>query len=98
VGRELSELLGKDIPSDFGNMTPAEFFSLFGVPTSELSDEVSWNIDKSITAETTATEIVLENMILSGEYKQSPVGLALPCILLALSMARYKRWADYHLG
>jgi hypothetical protein len=98
VGRELSELLGKDIPSDFGNMTPAEFFSLFGVPTSELSDEVSWNIDKSITAETTATEIVLENMILSGEYKQSPVGLALPCILLALSMARYKRWADTPYG
>lgn len=97
VRKALSDLLGFDLPQPFGNMTPANFFSHCGVRGDDLGPALGTAFDQVIRSLHPVAEDTLEAYIRQGEYLQSPTGLALPMILLAVTLARYSRWGktDY---
>lgn len=98
VIRSLSELLGEDLSSAFGSTSPSEFFSCLGVRSSTFDDALSQQIDEVITAQHSVAEIYLESTIRSRTFLQSPTGLAIPVILFALTLGRYRRWESTEYG
>lgn len=98
VARAVGELTGVTVPKDFGASSPAAHFSSLGVPESSLRVDVSRAIDEKIGPDSAAAEVELEDAIRDGRYRQSPAGLAIPCVLFALTLARYKRWEDTTYG
>lgn len=98
VSRAVGELIGQSVPENFGSSTPAAFFLTMGIPESSLSVEVSRTFDEKITADNAGAEVWLEDAIRGGKYRQSPAGLAIPCILFALTLARYKQWEETDYG
>lgn len=98
VRSELRTVLGCDLPQALGDLTPAQLFGLFGVPEGKLSSDIATRIDEHITLRSPASESLLERPLWGGEYQQSPTGLAVPMILLALTLGRYKRWEQTAYG
>lgn len=98
VARALGELIDAKVPKDFGSSTPAAFFSTLGISEADLTVDVSREIDEKITADHSGAEVWLEDVIRDGAYRQSPAGLAIPCVLFALTLARYKQWEDTEFG
>src|SRR5262249_45015326 len=97
VRKSLSALLGSDLPRPFGEMAPAEFFALFGVPEGALGPELGTAFDLAVRSLHPVAEDTLEGHVRGRKFLQSPTGLALPMILLAVTLARYSRWekTDY---
>lgn len=98
VSRAIGELIDQKLPKDFGASTPSAFFGILGISESELTVELSREIDEKITAENATSEAWLEDAVRAGEYQQSPAGLAVPCILFALTLGRYKQWEETEYG
>ena len=98
VSRAFEELMDEKVPEDFGASTPAAFFSSLGVSEADLTVDVSREIDQKITADHAGAEFWLEDVIRKGAYRQSPAGLAIPCVLFALTLARYRQWEDTEYG
>lgn len=98
VSRSIGELIGQKLPKDFGSSNPSAFFGILGISESELTVEVSNSIDEEITAENLTSEVLLEDVIRDRKFRQSPAGLAVPCILFALTLGRYKRWEETEFG
>ena len=96
--KALGELTMLALPRGFGKRSPAEFFEAVGIAASCLSPQVSRKIDRLITPKHQIAEVALERVIRRGEYRQSPIGLAVCCILFALTIARFKRWEDTDYG
>ena len=97
LSRQLGELLHTEIPSDFDSLTPADFIGLFGVTAETLTPETSASIDEAIGLKSSLAEPFLEKAIRSSGYLHSDAGLAIPTILLSLTLSRYASWerTDY---
>ncbi len=98
LSKQLAEVLHAEIPLDFGSLTPAKFIGLFGVVTAgALTPQMSASIDASIQLESWLAEPYLEVAIRSRSHLQSDAGLAIPAILLSLTLSRYTSWerTDY---
>jgi hypothetical protein len=98
VSRAVGKLINQKVPKDFGASTPAAFFGILGISESELTVELSREIDEKITAENATAEVWLEDAVRNRDYRQSPAGLAIPCILFALTLGRYRQWEDTEYG
>lgn len=98
VSRSLREHFDQAFPKDFGASSPSELFRVHGISESDLTAEISQQIDAVITAESSIAELWLEEVIRDGTYRHSSVGLAVPCILFVLTLARYKRWEETEYG
>lgn len=98
VSRSLSEHLAFDVSTSFGSATPSAFFKGLGLDSSFLDDALSHEIDDTITAEHSAAEVYLEATIRDRTFLQSPTGLAIPLILFALTLGRYRRWESTQYG
>lgn len=98
LAKQLSELLHTEIPSSFGTMTPASFVGVFGVAPDELTPDTSRSIHEAIGLESWLAEPYLENAIRDQTYLHSVAGLAVPTILLSLTLARYKSWEGTDYG
>jgi len=93
VRKSLNDLLGCDLAVPFGQMTPCEFFSLFGLPGGGgLGPGLGTAFDKAVRSLHPVAEDTLEGYVRGGEYMQNPTGLALPMILLAVTLGRHSRW------
>jgi hypothetical protein len=98
VSRSLGELFDMDLASDFGSTSPSDFFRQLGVTSHTLDEAASKQIDLTITASHACAELYLEDAIRDRRYLQSPTGLAVPAILFALSLGRYRRWESTEYG
>lgn len=98
VSKQLGECLNTDIPAGFGNMTPAGILGLFGVFANDLTAESSVVIDEGIGLDSRLAEPQLEKAIRDQTYQHSVAGLAIPTILLSLTLARYTRWKKTDYG
>lgn len=98
VHRELGELLGCEFTGAFGNTTPSEFFNKLGLTAASLDESSSQLIDDTIRAEHKVAEHWLEAAIRKRRFLKLPTGLAVPIVLLVLTLARYRRWAGTHYG
>ena len=98
VRRNLSQLLGITCDSRFSQMTPAKSLTAFGVSPRPLDAELSLELDMTISAKSIVAEERLEEIIRSNKYLYSPTGLAIPMVLLALTLARYTQWDGTNYG
>jgi hypothetical protein len=94
----LSELLTFCPATDFGKSTPAELFQHFVGAFEKLDSNIGRSLDERIRPVDAICEERLELVIRSRSYFQSPVGLAVPMILLSLTLARYSRWESTNYG
>jgi hypothetical protein len=98
VRKGLSELLQIELAKPFGDLTPCDLFGHFNVPHRELDAELSTLLDHSIRSAGPVSEDTLESLIRGGKHLHSSTGLALPMILLALTLARYVQWETTKYG
>ncbi|MBZ0145639.1 MAG: hypothetical protein K8F56_18880 [Rhodocyclaceae bacterium] len=90
--------LGVEVPSRFGESSPADYFHSIGLRYRALDARVSLELDRRIRAAHATSELRLENSIRSGEYVASPAGLAFPLVPLAMTLSRFARWEDSDHG
>jgi hypothetical protein len=97
VSKNLSEILGVQIKGAFGDMTPSALCSAAGIEGGTLNEAMSKSFDHSVTSRTPFAEDSLEALIRSNEHLYSSTGLALPMLLLSVTLARYSQWerTDY---
>jgi hypothetical protein len=98
VTQTLRTLFGLDLPAIFGSSSPSNLFTTFGVNASSLSEGTGRELDDAISADHPLAEPNLEAAIRRGSYLASPAGLAIPSILLALTLGRYRRWESSEYG
>lgn len=92
VSKELSEILAFDLANDFGKSTLSDLLKRFVSRFKELDASTSSLLDKKLRPTNVISENKLELMIRNLTYLQSPTGLAVPMLLLGLTLARYTQW------
>ncbi len=98
VSKALSELLTLDLTGDFGKSTPSDLLQRFVGTFVELDSKTSHLLDKRVQPTNALSEYKLEFVIRDSTYLQSPTGLAVPMLLLGLTLARYTRWEGTKYG
>jgi len=92
VRKNLSEILMVDLKGSFGDLTPSSLCVKAGIKEGALDEVVSKSVDSAVTSHTPFAEDALEELIRSNEYLYSSTGLALPMILVSVTLARYSQW------
>jgi len=88
----LRPLLNTAVPSNFGQSSPSELFKqLLGLPN-DLTPDTSRDLDVKTRPTELFSEDRLETLIRSGEHLHSPAGLAIPMLLLGLTLGRHSQW------
>jgi hypothetical protein len=95
VSRGLTEALGVKIATPFGHSTPAELCAAFGVASTGPQDGA---LDAKLTSSAPLAENNLASIIRTNKYLSSPTGLAVPLVLLGISLRRYRRWETSNQG
>ena len=98
VGKQLSEVLEVNLRGSFGKLSPSKLFSTLGFSGGNLDVSLSKVMDKKIRSLAPFAEDSLESVIRDKTYLYSSTGLALPLILLATTLARYKQWESTNYG
>jgi hypothetical protein len=98
VRKALSDVLHIDMEKPFGDTSPCELFAHFGVPHGELNATLGTTFDQTILSTQPVAEDTLETLVRDNQYLHSSMGLALPMILLAVTLARYSRWESTNYG
>jgi hypothetical protein len=92
--KALGEILGMPLPCSFRDLTPAALFAAAGLPSGPLDRESSVAIDTAVPVTSPLCEDALEKLLRSKEYLRAATGLALPLVLLIVTLARYRQWID----
>lgn len=87
-----------DLTGAFADLTPAQVFAKAGVGGGALDESVSKSVDVAVTSLTPFAEDSLEELIRSNEHLYSSTGLALPMLLLSVTLARYTQWEATNYG
>ena len=95
LSKQLGELLHEEMPSGFGNMTPAKFVGLFGVAAGQLTPETSTSIDEAFRLDSWLAEPYLEDAIREQRYLHSDAGLAIPLPGLITDAGKVALWCRY---
>lgn len=96
--RELSDLLGVRLKKPFGALSPAEVFAALGVDHGSVTSGLGAELDLRLSTSNPAAEDALEALIRRNKHLYSPVGLAVPLLLLATTLARYSQWNETRYG
>jgi hypothetical protein len=96
--KNLSEVLGVDLPLAFADLAPSELLAQTGVRAAALDKAVSQSLDVAVLSLSPLAEDTLEDLIRSNAHLYSSAGLALPMILLSVTLARYYRWEGTNYG
>lgn len=98
VSKDISEILGIHLEGQFGSITPSGLLLHAGIEKGSLDSTVSNSVDKIIKILTPFAENTLEGIIRTNDYLFSSTGLALPMILLSVTLARYSQWETTAYG
>jgi hypothetical protein len=98
VRKNLSRLLERTISSSFGDSTPTDTIRLVDSAFTELDASSSRRLDDAIPLSSQFSEGRLEQVIREGTYLHDPAGLAVPMVLLAVTLVRYTQWEDSNYG
>lgn len=96
--KNLSEILGVDLQGSFGDLTPSALLTKAGVMRGDLDVIVSKSVETAVPSLTPFAEDRLEDLIRNNEHLYSSTGLALPMILLSVTLARYSQWEASNYG
>ena len=98
AGAALAELFGQELGELVGRSTPADLLHRFADASGPLDAATSGLVDLRLRANRSLSELRLEPLIRSGTYLASPAGLAIPLLLLGLTLSRYVQWEDTKYG
>ena len=98
VRKNLSRLLERTMSSSFGDSTPADTMRLADSAFTELDARSSRRLDNTIPLSSQFSEDRLEQVIREGTHLHDPAGLAVPMVLLAVTLVRYTQWEDTNYG
>lgn len=98
VRKNLSDILAVDLKGLFGDLTPSALCVKAGIKAGALDEVVSKSVDSAVTSLTPFAEDTLEELIRSNEHLYSSTGLALPLILMSVTLARYSQWETTNYG
>jgi hypothetical protein len=98
VHRDVSKLFGIKLTTKFAGSSPADLFRGNGVVASALDDRASVGLDSAVSTMTPLAENSLEEMIRGNKYLTGPMGLAVPLVLLAITLGRFRRWEGSKFG
>lgn len=98
LARDLKSLIGFVQTGAFASSRPVEVFAFAGVNAGPLSQALGTKIEKSIDIESPLAERQLEMLIRSREHNDRAVGLALPLLLLATTLSRFKKYDETNYG
>jgi hypothetical protein len=98
VRRDLADLIGTTSKERFGQSTPARLLGYAGATHGRLDEAVSQSIDSATPPSSPRSEYRLETVIRTGDYLHSATGLALPLILLAVTLSRFVKWEKSNYG
>lgn len=94
----LSDLLQINLEGSFGDLSPSVLFAAAGVRGDDLDTDLSKVLDEKIGSWTPFSEDRLEDTIRGNEHLYDSIGLAMPMILLATTLARYTQWEATNYG
>lgn len=92
IRKTLSELFAVDLKQPFAELTPSSLLAGASVKGGRLDSSVSESVDHVVTSLTPFSEQTLEVLLRSNEHLYSSTGLAIPMILLSVTLARYSQW------
>lgn len=95
---DLSEILGVPLPMAVAHLTPSDLLSHAGVLPGPLDPDVSQSLEAAVPSLSAFSEDTLEDLIRSNKHLHASTGLALPMILLSVTLARYHRWEGTSYG
>ncbi len=98
VRKNLSEILAVDLKGLFGDLTPSALCAKAGIKAGALDEVVSKSVDLAVTSISPFAEDTLEELIRSNEHLYSSTGLALPMILMSVTLGRYSQWEATKYG
>ena len=98
VRKTLSELFEFDFTGDFGKSKPFDVIKQYTDALEILDSKTSTSLDQNLRPENSLSEYHLESVIRDGDYLQSSTGLAVPMLLLGLTLARYVQWEGTKYG
>ena len=98
VGSDLTEVLSLALTDDLSRLSPLEFMKLAGVSDGDLSADRSKESDSLIRCDSLLAESRLEGILREQSYQRSSTGLALPLIMLVVTLARFERWRGTKVG
>jgi hypothetical protein len=98
IQKPLTELLSIAIPVKFGESTPSVLFQAVVDDVNDLDSQLSRLLDETVRPTSALSEEGLEIAIRSRTHSRLPTGLALPMILLVLTLARYVQWEGTNYG
>ena len=98
VQKPLAELLSLSIPAQFGESTPSDLFKAVVGSFKELDAQCSRLLDEHLRPTHALSEDRLEVAIRKRTHLRSPTGLAVPMVLLTLTLARYVQWEGTNFG
>jgi hypothetical protein len=98
IRKNLSEILQVNLKGAFGQSTPSNLFASIGLSRGDLDVQLSKSLDEAVRSQSPFAEDSLEDTIRGNEYLYCSTGLALPMILLAMTLARYTQWEVTHYG
>jgi hypothetical protein len=92
--KALGEILGTQLPCSFRELTPVALFAAAGLASGPLDRESSVAIDTAVPVTSPLCEDALEKLLRSKEHLRAATGVALPLVLLIVTLARYRQWID----
>jgi hypothetical protein len=98
IERSLAELLSLVVPPKFGESTPSDLLQTVIGAFAELDIPASRRLDQELRSTSLLSEDRLEEAIRSRTHLRSPTGLAVPMVLLVLTLARYAQWEGTNYG
>jgi len=98
VRKTLSELFEFDFTGDFGKSKPFDLIKQYAGALEILDSKTSTSLDQNLRPENSLSEYHLESVIRDGDYLQSSTGLAVPMLLLGLTLVRYVHWEGTKYG
>lgn len=98
VRKHLSRLLERPVTASFGDSSPADTLRLADRGFRDLDANASRRLDHTISLRSDFSEDRLEHVIREGTHLHDAAGLAVPMLLLVITLARYTQWEDTGYG
>lgn len=96
--KNLSQVLKRTIRSPFGDSTPVDTIRLVDDAFDGLDGASSRRLDTAIPLGSPFSEDRLGDVIREGTYLRDSAGLAIPMVLLTVTLARYTQWEETNYG
>jgi hypothetical protein len=96
--REVASIIGRKLESSFGTSNPVSLLGDYVDGFASLDASTSKRIDNAIRPTLAISEANLEVLIRDRTFSQSRTGLAIPMLLLGITLSRFAQWEGTDYG